>query len=73
MKDEASNRALQAVGGSSQLAKQLGINPAAISRWRRYPSTQVISVERATGGMVSRAELRPDLYPPEEYPYRVAS
>jgi DNA-binding transcriptional regulator YdaS (Cro superfamily) len=53
------------VGGASGLARALGdITPQAVSQWKRVPSERVIDVERLTG--VSRQELRPDLYPPEQ-------
>lgn len=65
-KDKALEQALSLVGGLTALAVLLGITPQAISQWRRVPATRVLAVERATGGAVTRYELRPDLYPPRE-------
>jgi DNA-binding transcriptional regulator YdaS (Cro superfamily) len=56
-------------GGASGLARLLGrISPQAVSQWTRVPAERVIEVERVTG--VSRYELRPDIYPPHELPFR---
>jgi DNA-binding transcriptional regulator YdaS (Cro superfamily) len=59
---EALERAKRQAGGSSRLARLLGIRAQAISQWRRVPAERVIAVEAATG--VLRHELRPDIYPP---------
>lgn len=50
-------------GGVVALSKALGRSRAAVTQWRRVPAEHVIRVEALTG--VSRQELRPDLYPPE--------
>lgn len=70
---EALDRAKEAVGGSSALARALslvgpGLKPQAISQWDKVPLARVIDVERVTG--VSRHELRPDYFgaPPAEPP-----
>ena len=49
-------------GLKRKIAVALGISPAAVGQWRRVPAERVIAVEAITG--ISRAELRPDLYPP---------
>lgn len=63
---DALDRAITAAGSGAELARHLGVSRAAISYWRRkqVPSLRVLEVERLTG--VSRQELRPDLYPPDE-------
>lgn len=58
-------RAAEAVGSQQRLAEVLGITPQAVSQWDRVPAERVIAIERATGGKVTRHELRPDLYPAE--------
>jgi len=63
--DVAVQKALKKVGGLRPLARLLGINPQNISRWKRCPAGYVLTLERLTG--VPRYELRPDLYPPNEY------
>lgn len=62
----ALKRAVKIAGGLSALALRLGITPQAVSQWERVPAKRVLSVERATGGRITRNQLRPDLYPPEE-------
>lgn len=56
------DRAVQAAGSLSELARRLGLNYQSIQQWKRIPAERVIDVERATG--IPRAELRPDLYAP---------
>lgn len=66
MRNEALLNAIELAGGSGKLANALGISAAAVSQWERCPAERVIAVERATGGKVTRTQLRPDLYPPDE-------
>jgi DNA-binding transcriptional regulator YdaS (Cro superfamily) len=51
----------------TELAGKLGLTQGAISQWlrKRVPADRVLAIERATGGKVTRHELRPDLYPVE--------
>jgi DNA-binding transcriptional regulator YdaS (Cro superfamily) len=76
-RDEALDRAIEAAGGPAALAafiteQQEQITTQAISQWRRCPVNRVLVVERATADektgkpRVTRHELRPDIYPPEE-------
>ena len=60
MRDPGLSEAIRAVGGVSELARQIGISQPSVSNWMRIPAERVISVEAATG--VDRAVLRPDLY-----------
>jgi DNA-binding transcriptional regulator YdaS (Cro superfamily) len=47
-------------GRRVQLARDLGIQPSAVSMWDRVPTDRVLDVERITG--ISRHELRPDVF-----------
>lgn len=49
----------------AQLARQLGVTQATVSRWasNQVPAERVLPVEAATGGQVTRHDMRPDLYP----------
>ena len=53
----------------SELARSLGVTQGTISHWlngrARIPAERVLGIELATGGKVTRHELRPDLYPVE--------
>jgi post-segregation antitoxin (ccd killing protein)/DNA-binding transcriptional regulator YdaS (Cro superfamily) len=59
MKDAGLAAAIEAAGGTSVLARRLGITSSAISQWRQVPADRVLAVETATG--VPRHRLRPDL------------
>lgn len=64
-------KAINLANGQSELARKCGISQQKISYWlrkaKRVPAEHVISIERATGGRVTRHELRPDIYPQEEH------
>ena len=60
-------RAVQAVGSQSALARATNVTPQAAQQWvarGRVSHKKVIEVARVSG--VPRHELRPDLYPPEK-------
>lgn len=57
-------RAIQVVGSQDKLAAKLNVTKQAITKWRRrVPAERVLGIEAATGGAVTRHDLRPDLYP----------
>lgn len=58
--------AAEKVGGVTKLAEKLGISRPAIYQWTRVPAERVLAIETATGGQVTRHQLRPDLYPQEQ-------
>ena len=60
MRDAGLEQAVRAVGGISELARQLGISQPSVSNWSRVPAERVLLVEAATG--IDRKILRPDLY-----------
>jgi len=62
-RDYALARAINEVGGTAALARAINVTPQAISQWDRVPAERALAVEQATGGKVTRHELRPDLYP----------
>ncbi len=61
MREAGLQKAIEAAGGVSALARALDLSQPTVSAWRRVPSERVLSVEAATG--VERSQLRPDLYP----------
>lgn len=59
-------RAVAIVGTQSALAAHLGVSRQFINQLyngtRQVPPKMVLDVERATGGNVTRYELRPDIF-----------
>jgi DNA-binding transcriptional regulator YdaS (Cro superfamily) len=57
-------RACDAVKGQSKLARLLGVSPANVNQWvmgiRPVPIERCVAIERATKGLVTRKDLRPD-------------
>ena len=60
MRDAGLEEAVRAVGGVSELARQIGISQPSVSNWSKVPAERVLIVEAATG--IDRKILRPDLY-----------
>jgi DNA-binding transcriptional regulator YdaS (Cro superfamily) len=59
----------RAGGGSTVLARKLGLHFTTVSEWTkrgRVPAHAVLAVERETGIPASR--IRPDIYPPSRFP-----
>jgi DNA-binding transcriptional regulator YdaS (Cro superfamily) len=54
--------AIRAAGGTVALARKLGITSQAISQWQLCPVQRAAAVERATNGLVTRQQLRPDIF-----------
>ncbi len=65
-------KAIEVVGGQTQLARLLGVKQANVWHWLnkadRVPGEYVLAIETATGGQVTRHALRPDLYPDAQAP-----
>lgn len=63
----AIDRAIEAAGSASELARQLGVVPMTVTQWRKrgqVPAERCLAIEAATG--VSRHDLRPDVFGPAE-------
>lgn len=55
-------------GGQSALGKKLGVKQQTIYVWvktKRVPALRVLQLEELVKGLVTRHDLRPDLYPEE--------
>lgn len=56
--------AVDCLGGVGKLAAAIGVSQAAVSNWRARGSSpdaiHCTAIERATGGAVTRRDLRPD-------------
>lgn len=62
--DHVIDRASRALGSQSALAAAVGVTKAAVWQWkslgRQVPIEHCVAIERATGGAVTRRDLRPD-------------
>ncbi len=67
MGGDALAQAVDLVGGQAKLARILGVSQPNVWHWlhkaERVPGEYVLKIEAATGGRISRHDLRPDLYP----------
>jgi hypothetical protein len=82
-KKSSAVKAIKLMGGLTETANRLNpkrpkgkpeVTPFAVYNWQRrgIPPEYVILVEKETGGAVHRSQMRPELYPPDEYPDRAA-
>lgn len=58
-------KAIEAAGGVNALSQSIGVTPPAVSQWKARgiaPPERCIAIEQATGGSVTRYELRPDVF-----------
>ena len=59
----AITKAIEIVGSASALARELEVTPQAVCFWRdglrRIPAEKCYAIESATGGLVTRKDLRP--------------
>ncbi len=64
-------KAIYFCGGARRLAEALSVTGPAVDQWRkrhRIPAEHILAVEKLTDGFVTRYQLRPDIYPPNEAP-----
>lgn len=57
--------AIRIAGSQTALAKIVGVSQAAVSKWSlggAVSAKNAISIERATSGQISAADLRPDIF-----------
>ena len=59
---DALERAIEASGGAAELARALGVTVQAVCAWKRCPPRRALAVEKACRGLVTRHELRPDIF-----------
>lgn len=66
MGTKALQAAICAIGSQGKLAALLGKQQGHVGKWlhrdRKVPAEMCIAIERATGGKVTRYELRPDVF-----------
>lgn len=67
-KDSPICQAIRICGGQGQLAEKAYVDQRTVSHWKvtgTVPAKRVLAVEAATGGKVTRYQLRPDIYGPD--------
>jgi DNA-binding transcriptional regulator YdaS (Cro superfamily) len=61
---DAIKKAVEVVGGQALLSRMLGVKTPTVNQWvkgfRPVPVGRCAAIERATGGAVTRRDLRPD-------------
>ena len=61
---DALTRAIEYAGGSSALARRIGVSPSAVTNWsklvKRISPENAVRIENVTG--IPREEIRPDLF-----------
>ena len=66
MSIEAVKKAISLLGNQAKLAKEISLSQSTISKWthgKRLPTGKnARAIEIATGGRVTREELRPDIF-----------
>ena len=64
MNKHAFQAAVDFFGSQGKMARKMGINPMTVSQWKRngMPAKRAVEIERLTGGLVTRAELLPDIF-----------
>lgn len=58
-------KAVEVSGGQSALARKLGVAPQSVQRWvakNQVPVKRVVQIEAAVEGLITRYELRPDIF-----------
>lgn len=69
-------RAIDLVGGQPELARATNSKQQNVWFWLnksgRVPAEFVLPIEQATGGEVTRSQLRPDIYPSDENSFLTA-
>lgn len=61
---DALEKAIEAAGGLSELARRMTIKPQVVNNWRTrgVPAERVLAIEEAAGGVVTRFELAPEIH-----------
>ena len=62
---DALSKAIEFIGGVTKLAAAIGVGQNVVSNWKsrgQVPADKCLAIERATGGMVTKEQLRPDIF-----------
>lgn len=74
MSQSALQKAVEVAGSQAELARRIGKKQAHVWNWlhrdNEVPAEAAIPIETATGGKVTRHDLRPDIFGPAPKPER---
>lgn len=62
--EAALSKAIRLAGGHAAVAKRFNIQRTAVYQWKVAPLDRCKGIEEATGGAITRADLRPDHFDP---------
>lgn len=72
--DSIHSQAVDLLGGPAEAARKLStdlkkLTPQSVWQWRNrgIPAEYCIPIEKLLDGKIHRSQLRPDIYPPDEY------
>lgn len=68
---EIIEEAARIVGGTGKLATALGCTRQAICQWDKVPRGRAVEIELITEGKITRHQMRPDLFPPQDRSWSV--
>ena len=60
--ERAAKDAVKMLGGARKVAALYDLSVQAVYKWHQVPGNRVLEIEQATGGKVTRYEMRPDLF-----------
>lgn len=65
IRNKALQKVVTMVGGQSAMARLCGVKQPTVFYWlqNKTPPLRVLQIEKIANGLVSKHELRPDLYP----------
>lgn len=64
---DALTKAIEQAGGVARLASRIGVAPNVVGNWKlreSVPADRCLAIEQATEGVVTRHDLRPDVFGP---------
>ena len=59
---KAAWQAIKLLGGPRKVSVRYDLSVQAVYKWSKIPVDRVLEIEEATGGQVTRYEMRPDIY-----------
>lgn len=71
---ESMKQFIEMYGTQSNAGKAVGVSQATVWGWlhgtHKVSPRYALKIEKLTEGKIHRSNLRPDIYPPDDYAYR---